>query len=108
MELKRRTRTITFSSISTLALSLLAACGSEAQPTKESDIGTLEAPLDGANGIAADLVLDSQWGQGYCAHVVVRNQHPSATTGSWSVQLGLGAATTFTTWDAAFSAKPAP
>jgi hypothetical protein len=105
MELNRRHRSITFSSLSTLALSLLAACGSEGEPTKENDIGTLQAPLDGANGIAADLVLDSQWGQGYCAHVVVRNQHPSATTGSWSVQLGLGAATTFTTWDAAFSAQ---
>lgn len=49
-------------------------------------------------------MLDAQWGLGYCARVLVRNQHPSATTGTWAVALDLGASTTFTTWNAVFSA----
>jgi hypothetical protein len=80
-------------------IGLAAACGDA--PTEK--VGTSSVALTGANGISADLVLDSQWGQGYCARVIVRNDHPSATTGSWSVSLDLGPGTTFTTWDGVFS-----
>ncbi|MDF3069021.1 MAG: hypothetical protein K0R38_4622 [Polyangiaceae bacterium] len=80
-------------------IALAAGCGGE--PTEK--VGASSAALTGANGIQADVVLDSQWGQGYCARVIVRNDHPSATTGSWSVALDVGTGTTFTTWDAVFS-----
>ena len=81
------------------AAALAAGCGGVTdEPTAVST-----ARLAGANGIDAELVFDSQWGQGYCARVIVRNDHPSATTGTWSVALNVGAGTTFTTWDAVFS-----
>ncbi|RYZ03366.1 MAG: hypothetical protein EOO73_28310 [Myxococcales bacterium] len=81
------------------AVALAAGCGGA--PAEK--VGTTSSALTGANGIKADLVFDSQWGQGYCARVIVRNDHPSATTGSWSVSLDVGPGTTFTTWDAVFS-----
>lgn len=83
-------------------IAIAAGCGGLPTETREK-VGTSSAALTGANGISADLVLDSQWGQGYCARVIVRNAHPSATTGTWSVSLDVGPGTTFTTWDGVFS-----
>jgi hypothetical protein len=85
-----------------MATATAPACGGV--PAEPAETETAQAAaLQGANGISADLVMDSQWGQGYCARVVLANHHPSATTGTWSVALDLGAATTFTTWDGVFS-----
>ncbi len=84
-------------------LFVLALAGGGCGSAAHEEVGTSAAPLQGTNGIAAEVVLDSQWGQGYCARVVVRNEHPTATTGSWSVTLDVGPGTTFSTWDAAFS-----
>lgn len=81
------------------ALSLLPACSDGST----EPIGTSQAALQGANGISADRVIDSQWGQGYCAHIVVSNQHPSATTGTWSVALDVGPGAIFSSWDGTFS-----
>ena len=55
------------------------------------------------NGIGASLVLDSQWNEGYCARIIVTNQHPSATTGTWSVELNLGASSAQDPWGGSFS-----
>ncbi|WP_437983363.1 cellulose binding domain-containing protein [Sorangium sp. So ce117] len=81
------------------ALALLPACS---DGSTES-IGTSQAALQGANGISADRVIDSQWAQGYCARIVVSNQHPSATTGTWSVALDVGPGAIFSSWDGTFS-----
>ncbi|WP_437676908.1 cellulose binding domain-containing protein [Sorangium sp. So ce131] len=81
------------------ALALLPACSDGST----EPISTSQAALQGANGINADLVIDSQWGQGYCTHVVVSNQHPSATTGTWSVGLNVGPGAIFSSWDGTFS-----
>ena len=85
-----------------LALPILSAC-SDVSSQGGEEVGSTRAALQGPNGISADLVIDSHWAQGYCARVVVRNQHPTATTGTWSVGMNLGPGTTFTTWDATFS-----
>ena len=83
-------------------IALAAGCGSGSGTPTET-VGTMASALTGANGIKADVVLDSQWAQGYCARIVVGNDHPTATTGSWSVTLDVGPGTTFTTWDGVFS-----
>ncbi|WP_437856086.1 cellulose binding domain-containing protein [Sorangium sp. So ce363] len=85
--------------VAAAALALLPACS---DGSTES-IGTSQAALQGANGISADRVMDSQWAQGYCAHIVVSNQHPSATTGTWSVALDVGPGAIFSSWDGTFS-----
>src|SRR5688572_17134140 len=81
------------------ALALLPACSDGST----EPIGASQAALQGANGISADRVIDSQWGQGYCARIVVSNQHPSATTGTWSVALDVGPGAIFSSWDGTFS-----
>ncbi|WP_437938196.1 cellulose binding domain-containing protein [Sorangium sp. So ce341] len=81
------------------ALALLPACG---DGSKEL-IDTAQVALEGANGISADRVMDSQWGQGYCTRIIVSNQHPSATTGTWSVGLDVGPGAIFSSWDGTFS-----
>jgi len=94
-----------------LYLSGVVVCVSSAcsqgsgEQVRGEQIGVSAAALQGPNGIQADLVTDSEWGQGYCVRVVVRNRHPSATTRTWSVGLDLGSSTTFATWDGAFSAN---
>ncbi|WP_437876276.1 cellulose binding domain-containing protein [Sorangium sp. So ce513] len=85
--------------VAAAALALLPACGSGSTEA----LGSSQAALQGANGISADLVIDSQWGQGYCASVTVSNQHPSATTGTWSVELDVGPGAIFSSWNGAFS-----
>lgn len=85
--------------VTAAALALLPACSDGST----EPIDTSQAALQGANGISADLVMDSQWGQGYCTHIIVSNQHPSATTGTWSVELDVGPGAVFSTWDGTFS-----
>lgn len=85
--------------VAAAALALLPACGSGST----EPIGTSQAALQGANGISADLVIDSQWGQGYCASITVSNQHSSATTGTWSVELNVGPGAIFSSWNGTFS-----
>ncbi len=95
----------TFAAVCVGAAALLQVSGCSDAPSDTGPAertGTSRAALEGPNGIGADLVLDSEWGQGYCARIVVRNEHPSATTGTWSVEVDLGASTTFATWDGAF------
>src|SRR5215216_4915870 len=82
-----------------LTAALTAGCSGAAHEQLE----TSSAGLKGANGIGAEVVLDSQWDQGYCARVIVSNEHPSATTGTWSVTLDVGPGATFSTWDGVFS-----
>jgi hypothetical protein len=90
-------------SVTSCSLLMVLALAFGCSDIPREHVGTSSAALSGPNGISADLVLDSQWDQGYCARVVVSNHHPSATTGSWSVGLNLGPSTTFTTWDGVFS-----
>ena len=89
----------------TVAVNGLAlGCSDAAQERLETEsVKTLSAALQGPNGINADIVTDSSWGQGYCVRVVLTNQHPTASTGTWSVALNLGQSTTFSTWDGVFS-----
>jgi hypothetical protein len=81
-----------------VALGILPACDSVPE-----QIELRQSALLGANGISADLVIDTQFGSGYCARVIVRNGHPTATTGTWTVGLKLDAAVTYTTWQGVFS-----
>ncbi|WP_437725769.1 cellulose binding domain-containing protein [Sorangium sp. So ce861] len=85
--------------VAAAALAFVPACGDGST----EPIGTSQAALQGPNGISADLVIDSQWGQGYCASVTVSNQHASATTGTWSVGLDVGAGAIFSSWNGTFS-----
>ncbi|AUX29269.1 hypothetical protein SOCE836_013570 [Sorangium cellulosum] len=85
--------------VAAAALALVPACGDGST----EPIGTSQAALQGANGISADLVIDSQWGQGYCASITVSNQHATATTGTWSVGLDVGAGAIFSSWNGTFS-----
>lgn len=82
-----------------LTAGLAAACSGAAH----EPLGASLAGLKGDNGIGAEVVLDSQWEQGYCARVIVSNEHPSATTGTWSVTLDVGPGATFSSWDGVFS-----
>jgi len=81
-----------------VALGILPACSSTPE-----QIDVRQSALLGANGISAELVIDTQFGTGYCARVIVSNAHPTATTGTWSVGLKLDAAVTYTTWQGVFS-----
>jgi cellulose binding protein with CBM2 domain len=81
-----------------VALGILPACGAAPE-----QIDVRQSGLLGTNGISAELVIDTQWGTGYCARVIVSNGHPTATTGTWSVGLKLDAAVTYTTWQGVFS-----
>ncbi|WP_437634071.1 cellulose binding domain-containing protein [Sorangium sp. So ce854] len=85
--------------VAAAALALLPACSDGST----EPISTSQAALQGANGISADLVIDSQWGQGYCASITVSNQHSSATTGTWSVELNVGPGAIFSSWNGTFS-----
>src|SRR4051794_26801965 len=82
-----------------IALAFAAACNG----LPAESISAEQAPLQGPNGISADLVIDTQWAQGYCARVIVSNHHATATTNRWSVGLDLRTSTTYTTWTGVFS-----
>jgi hypothetical protein len=82
-----------------VVVGVLPACNDGAR--EQLDIR--QSGLQGANGINAELVIDAQWGTGYCARVVVSNQHPTAATGTWTVALKLDAAVTYSTWGGSFS-----
>ncbi|WP_437666024.1 cellulose binding domain-containing protein [Sorangium sp. So ce1182] len=90
--------------VAAAALALLPACsGGSTEPGSTEPTSTSQAALQGANGINADRVMDSQWGQGYCTHIIVSNQHPSATTGTWSVELNVGPGAVVSSWNGTFS-----
>ena len=55
-----------------VALGILPACSSTPE-----QIDVRQSALLGANGISAELVIDTQFGTGYCARVIVSNAHPT-------------------------------
>jgi cellulase/cellobiase CelA1 len=59
-----------------MALGILPACGGSPE-----QIDVRQSALQGANGINAELVIDTQWSTGYCARVIVSNGHRAATSG---------------------------
>jgi len=52
-----------------------------------------------AAGTSATVSIYSQWSDGYCANVVVKNNGTTPTS-SWTVRLNIGAMTTTTIWNA--------
>ena len=50
-------------------------------------------------GTSATVSIYSQWSDGYCANVVVKNEGTTATS-SWTVRLNIGVMTTTTVWNA--------
>lgn len=65
------------------------------------DCGGLTCPPCGS-GVAASLLIESDWGTGYCGVLKVQNFAAQATS-SWQVALNLGQSTIFTNWNGSFS-----
>lgn len=68
------------------------------------DCGGLTCSPCGGSGIVGELVIESDWGTGYCAVVKVRNLG-SVATSSWNVALNTLQSTLYTNWNGNFSAN---
>lgn len=65
------------------------------------DCGGLSCPACGS-GVVAELLIQSDWGTGYCGVLKVQNFSSQATS-SWHVGLNLGQSTIYTDWNGGFS-----
>ncbi|KYG03219.1 hypothetical protein BE21_52770 [Sorangium cellulosum] len=76
----------------------LTACGGE--HLEDEDIELLDSGLKSPDGtMTADLALQSQWGNGYCANVTVTNSSASRTT-AWGMVVALNGSTVSNAWGA--------
>src|SRR5205085_474602 len=86
----------------TFALAIMTAtagCSPDgAQIGTDEPVSAVRAAVT-ADGTTATVSIYTQWSDGYCANVVVKNEG-TAPTSSWAVRLNIGVMTTSTIWNA--------
>jgi hypothetical protein len=76
-------------------------CGNAGfEPTSE----TSSALVANSPYLRAELKATAVWEAGYCAELIVTNNHPSVAATMWTVAINLGSATLMSSWNADFSA----
>jgi cellulase/cellobiase CelA1 len=84
------------------AFSLLACA---VEPLEDEELDLLDSALTSQDGsMSAEITFQSQWQDGYCADMTIKNEDEEQTS-RWRVVIGLNGSTVTNAWNATLTAS---